>query len=89
MSTIHDRLQILYLIFQVKTEYAKKKGIIVIDGQESLAVNIPGDGNTLDVDGKLYLGGLPVDYTAKNIGNVRSLFFFISFIQLIERNFFS
>ncbi|KAJ6662205.1 hypothetical protein lerEdw1_012672 [Lerista edwardsae] len=54
----------------VKTEYAKKKGIIVVDGQESLSANILGDGNTLDVDGKLYLGGLPLDYTAKNIGNI-------------------
>ncbi|KAH0617809.1 hypothetical protein JD844_016413 [Phrynosoma platyrhinos] len=54
----------------VKTEYAKKKGIIIVDGQEPVTVNIPGDGNTLDVDGKLYLGGLPFDYSTKNIGNV-------------------
>ncbi|XP_042299087.1 laminin subunit alpha-1-like isoform X2 [Sceloporus undulatus] len=54
----------------VKTEYTKKKGIIKVDGQEPVSVNVPGDGNTLDVDGKLYLGGLPFDYSAKNIGNV-------------------
>nr|XP_060631057.1 laminin subunit alpha-1 [Anolis sagrei ordinatus] len=54
----------------VRTEYMKKKGLIVVDGHESVAVNVPGDGNTLDVDGKLYLGGLPFDYSARNIGNV-------------------
>uniref|UniRef100_A0A674JDD3 Laminin subunit alpha-1 n=1 Tax=Terrapene triunguis TaxID=2587831 RepID=A0A674JDD3_9SAUR len=54
----------------VKTEYVKRKGIITVDGQESAAVNALGDGNTLDVEGKLYLGGLPLDYTARNIGNV-------------------
>ncbi|XP_038249040.1 laminin subunit alpha-1 [Dermochelys coriacea] len=54
----------------VKTEYVKRKGIITVDGQESEAVNALGDGNTLDVEGKLYLGGLPLDYTARNTGNV-------------------
>uniref|UniRef100_A0A8C8SLG0 Laminin subunit alpha-1 n=1 Tax=Pelusios castaneus TaxID=367368 RepID=A0A8C8SLG0_9SAUR len=54
----------------VKTEYVKRKGMITINGQESAAVNALGDGNTLDVEGKLYLGGLPLDYTARNIGNV-------------------
>ncbi|EMP33411.1 Laminin subunit alpha-1 [Chelonia mydas] len=54
----------------VKTEYVKRKGIITVDGQESAAVNALGDGNTLDVEGKLYLGGLPLDYTARNTGNV-------------------
>ncbi|XP_053105976.1 laminin subunit alpha-1 isoform X2 [Hemicordylus capensis] len=54
----------------VKTDYAKRKGVITVDGLESMAANVPGDGNTLDVDGKLYLGGLPLDYTAKNIGNI-------------------
>lgn len=61
----------------MKTEYAKRKGVIVVDGQESKAVNVPGDGNTLDVDGKLYLGGLPFDYAAKNRIDVRSHFFLI------------
>ncbi|KAM4704989.1 laminin subunit alpha-1 [Rhinophrynus dorsalis] len=54
----------------VTTEYVKRKGTITIDGQESPSVSAPGDSNTLDVEGKLYLGGLPLDYTAKNIGNV-------------------
>ncbi|XP_077208858.1 laminin subunit alpha-1 isoform X1 [Paroedura picta] len=54
----------------VKTEYAKRRGVIIVDGQESAAVNVPGDGITLDVDGKLYLGGLPFDFRAKNIGNI-------------------
>ncbi|KAL8182297.1 UNVERIFIED_CONTAM: hypothetical protein K2H54_051811 [Gekko kuhli] len=54
----------------VKTEYAKRRGVIIVDGQESAGVNVPGDGITLDVDGKLYLGGLPLDYGAKNIGNI-------------------
>uniref|UniRef100_A0A8D2L172 Laminin subunit alpha-1 n=1 Tax=Varanus komodoensis TaxID=61221 RepID=A0A8D2L172_VARKO len=54
----------------VKTEFAKRKGVIIVDGQESVSVNVPGDGNTLDVEGKLYLGGLPLVFTAKNIGNV-------------------
>lgn len=58
----------------MKTEYVKKRGVITVDGKESVAVNIPGDGITLDVDGKLYLGGLPLDYKAKNVGNVTKLF---------------
>lgn len=62
------------LFFQIKAEYVKRKGIIIVDGQESAAVIALGDGNTLDVEGKLYLGGLPLDYTAKNIGNVRTIF---------------
>uniref|UniRef100_A0A7M4ET92 Laminin subunit alpha-1 n=1 Tax=Crocodylus porosus TaxID=8502 RepID=A0A7M4ET92_CROPO len=58
----------------IKAEYVKRKGIIIVDGQESAAVTALGDGSTLDVEGKLYLGGLPLDYTAKNIGNVRTVF---------------
>lgn len=58
----------------MKTEYAKRRGVITVDGQESTAVNVPGDGITLDVDGKLYLGGLPLGYRAKNIGNVKRSF---------------
>ncbi|MEE6464431.1 hypothetical protein FKM82_006256 [Ascaphus truei] len=54
----------------ITTEYIKRKGTITIDGEESAPVSTPGDSNTLDVEGKLYLGGLPLDYTAKNIGNV-------------------
>lgn len=42
-----------------------------MDGQELVAVNVPGDGSTLDVEGKLYVGGLPLDYVPKNLGNVR------------------
>ncbi|KAG8442156.1 hypothetical protein GDO86_011091 [Hymenochirus boettgeri] len=54
----------------VTTEYIKRKGTITVDGHESLPVSSPGDSSTLDVEGKFYLGGLPLDYTAKNIGNV-------------------
>ncbi|XP_069813854.1 laminin subunit alpha-1 isoform X1 [Dendropsophus ebraccatus] len=54
----------------IATEYIKRKNIITVDGQESISVGTPGDSNTLDVEGKLYLGGLPPSYTAKNIGNV-------------------
>ncbi|CAJ0966335.1 unnamed protein product, partial [Ranitomeya imitator] len=54
----------------ISTEYIKRKSIITIDGQESTSVGAPGESNTLDVEGKLYLGGLPPSYIAKNIGNV-------------------
>eukprot|EP00079_Xenopus_tropicalis_P016422 XP_004915294.1 PREDICTED: laminin subunit alpha-1 isoform X1 [Xenopus tropicalis] len=54
----------------VTTEYIKRKGTITVDGQESVSASAPGDSSTLDVEGKLYLGGLPLDYTAKNLGNV-------------------
>ncbi|MGH0134036.1 UNVERIFIED_CONTAM: hypothetical protein FKN15_022884 [Acipenser sinensis] len=54
----------------VKTDFAKKKATITVDGKESSPVGAVGDGNTLDVEGKLYLGGLPLDFTAKKIGNV-------------------
>ncbi|XP_076992059.1 laminin subunit alpha-1 isoform X2 [Tamandua tetradactyla] len=53
----------------IKTEYVKRKGFMTVDGQESPVVSIVGDGTTLDVEGKLYLGGLPAEYRAKNIGN--------------------
>uniref|UniRef100_W5M522 Laminin, alpha 1 n=1 Tax=Lepisosteus oculatus TaxID=7918 RepID=W5M522_LEPOC len=54
----------------IKTEFAKKSVRISIDGKESLSVEAVGTGNYLDVEGKLYLGGLPVGYIAKKIGNV-------------------
>uniref|UniRef100_A0A8C3PRK5 Basement membrane-specific heparan sulfate proteoglycan core protein n=1 Tax=Calidris pygmaea TaxID=425635 RepID=A0A8C3PRK5_9CHAR len=54
----------------IKTEYVKRKGIIIVDGQELVAVSALGDGSTLDVEGKLYMGGLPLDYVPKNLGNV-------------------
>lgn len=60
------------MCFQIKTEYMKRKGTITLDGQELVAVSAPGDGSTLDVEGKLYVGGLPLDYVPKNLGNVRS-----------------
>ena len=37
-------------------------------------VTTVGDATTLDVEGKLYLGGLPSEYRARNIGNVSSVF---------------
>uniref|UniRef100_A0A8C0ER55 Laminin subunit alpha-1 n=1 Tax=Bubo bubo TaxID=30461 RepID=A0A8C0ER55_BUBBB len=54
----------------IKTEYVKRRGIIIVDGQELVAVSALGDGSTLDVEGKLYVGGLPLDYVPKNLGNV-------------------
>uniref|UniRef100_A0A8C3R9B8 Basement membrane-specific heparan sulfate proteoglycan core protein n=1 Tax=Cyanoderma ruficeps TaxID=181631 RepID=A0A8C3R9B8_9PASS len=57
----------------VKTEYVKRKGTIIVDGQELVTVNVLGDGSTLDVEGKLCVGGLPLDYVPKNLGNVRRL----------------
>ncbi|XP_041500327.1 laminin subunit alpha-1-like [Microtus oregoni] len=53
----------------VKTEYVKRKGFLTVDGQESPTVTVVGNATTLDVEGKLYLGGLPVHYRARNIGN--------------------
>lgn len=44
-----------------------------MDGQELVAVSALGDGSSLDVEGKLYVGGLPLDYVPKNLGNVRML----------------
>ncbi|XP_075388834.1 laminin subunit alpha-1 isoform X1 [Tenrec ecaudatus] len=54
----------------VKTEYAQRKGFLVVDKLESPQVSTEGDGTTLDVEGKFYLGGLPAAYRAKNIGNI-------------------
>lgn len=65
--------QIMCLTLQVQTDYAKRRGVIIVDGQAIEAVNVSGDGNTLDVDGKLYLGGLPLGYLTKNVRNVRTL----------------
>uniref|UniRef100_A0A673Z2N2 Laminin, alpha 1 n=1 Tax=Salmo trutta TaxID=8032 RepID=A0A673Z2N2_SALTR len=52
----------------VKTDFSKKSVVISVDSQASAPVLAKG--NTLDVENKLYLGGLPHTYTAKKIGNV-------------------
>uniref|UniRef100_A0A8C7PSL1 Laminin, alpha 1 n=1 Tax=Oncorhynchus mykiss TaxID=8022 RepID=A0A8C7PSL1_ONCMY len=52
----------------VKTDFNKKSVVISVDSQASAPVLAKG--NTLDVENKLYLGGLPHSYTAKKIGNV-------------------
>ncbi|KAG7488691.1 hypothetical protein MATL_G00037040, partial [Megalops atlanticus] len=54
----------------VKTDFGKKSVMISVDGRESAPVQARGKASTLDVEGKLYLGGLPPNYSAKNIGNV-------------------
>ncbi|KAK2094641.1 Laminin subunit alpha-1 [Saguinus oedipus] len=54
----------------VKTDYVKRKGFITVDGQESPIVTVVGDATTLDVEGLFYLGGLPSQYRARNIGNI-------------------
>lgn len=67
---------------------------MTVDDQESATVTAVGDGTTLDVEGKLYLGGLPSEYKAKNIGNVSSVFWKGSilllghWVYLIEEMFF-
>uniref|UniRef100_A0A3Q2I3M8 Laminin G domain-containing protein n=1 Tax=Equus caballus TaxID=9796 RepID=A0A3Q2I3M8_HORSE len=53
----------------VKTEYLKRKGFVTVDGQESPMVPMVGDQTVLDVEGKLYLGGLPSDYRARDTGH--------------------
>ncbi|XP_055037654.2 laminin subunit alpha-1 [Misgurnus anguillicaudatus] len=52
----------------VKAEFSKKSVMISVDGSDS--DHSPTKGHTLDVEGKLYVGGLPATYTAKRIGNV-------------------
>ncbi|XP_043081584.1 laminin subunit alpha-1 [Puntigrus tetrazona] len=52
----------------VKAEFSKKTVMVSVDGTESDRTHTKG--HTLDVEGKLYLGGLPATYTAKRIGNV-------------------
>lgn len=53
---------------QVRTDFSKKSIVISVDGTESEQTAIKGQ--SLDVEGKLYVGGLPTGYTAKRIGNV-------------------
>lgn len=52
----------------VKAEFSKKSVMVSVDGSDS--EHMPTKGHTLDVEGKLYVGGLPATYTAKRIGNV-------------------
>nr|XP_023503193.1 laminin subunit alpha-1 isoform X3 [Equus caballus] len=54
----------------VKTEYLKRKGFVTVDGQDSPMVPTVGDGTALDVEGKLYLGGLPSDYRPRDTGHI-------------------
>lgn len=56
---------------------------MTVDGQESPMVTTVGDATTLDVEGKLYLGGLPSKYRARNIGNVSSVFSVGPFLPLL------
>ena len=56
---------------------------MTVDGQESPMVTTVGDATTLDVEGKLYLGGLPSEYRARNIGNVSSVFSVGLFLPLL------
>ena len=46
---------------------------MTVDGQESPMVPMVGDQTVLDVEGKLYLGGLPSDYRARDTGHVSSI----------------
>lgn len=55
-------------LVQVRTDFSKKTILISVDGAESERTAIKGQ--SLDVEGKLYVGGLPTGYTAKRIGNV-------------------
>ncbi|XDV48183.1 hypothetical protein PO909_017644 [Leuciscus waleckii] len=52
----------------VKAEFSKKSVMVSVDGSDSDRISTKG--HTLDVEGKLYLGGIPSTYTAKRIGNV-------------------
>ncbi|XP_066538803.1 laminin subunit alpha-1 [Hoplias malabaricus] len=52
----------------VRTDFSKKSTLVTVDGVDS--ERTPIKGHTLDVEGKLYLGGLPMGYTSKRIGNV-------------------
>uniref|UniRef100_A0A8C0K797 Laminin subunit alpha-1-like n=1 Tax=Canis lupus dingo TaxID=286419 RepID=A0A8C0K797_CANLU len=54
----------------VRQNTLKEKVSLTVDGQESPTVITVGDGTMLDVEGKLYLGGLPSEYKARNIGNI-------------------
>ena len=56
---------------------------MTVDGQESPVVTTVGDATTLDVEGKLYLGGLPSEYRARNTGNVSSVFSVGPFVPLL------
>lgn len=52
----------------MRTDFSKKSILISVDGAESERTTLKGQ--SLDVEGKLYVGGLPTGYTAKRIGNV-------------------
>lgn len=55
---------------------------MTVDGQESPMVATVGDGTALDVEGRFYLGGLPPEYRARNIGNVSSSFCVVPVLPL-------
>lgn len=70
---------ICIICVQVKAEFGKKSVMVSVDGSDS--DRIATKGHTLDVEGKLYLGGLPATYTAKRIGNVTDVFPFKSSLK--------
>uniref|UniRef100_A0A8C9VHE8 Laminin A chain n=1 Tax=Scleropages formosus TaxID=113540 RepID=A0A8C9VHE8_SCLFO len=54
----------------VKADFGKKLVTLTVDDLSSGPVLAKGKTSTLDVEGKVYLGGLPPDYKARNVGNV-------------------
>lgn len=68
----------------MRTDFSKKSILVSIDGAESERTALKGQ--SLDVEGKLYVGGLPTGYTAKRIGNV-SVYLIPKLVRLRMKQF--
>ena len=60
-------------LVQIRVARQKQTGMLTVDGRFSKQTKSPKKADILDVVGVLYIGGLPVNYTTKRIGPVRSL----------------
>ncbi|XP_037606029.1 laminin subunit alpha-2 isoform X8 [Sebastes umbrosus] len=55
---------------KIRVSRIKQRGLLIVDGRYSKQMISPKKADLLDVVGKLYVGGLPVNYTSKRIGPI-------------------
>ncbi|KAM8831423.1 laminin subunit alpha-2 isoform 2-T2 [Spinachia spinachia] len=55
---------------KIRVSRFKQRGLLTVDGRYSKQMNSPKTADLLDVVGRLYVGGLPPNYTSKRIGPI-------------------
>ncbi|XP_076023918.1 laminin subunit alpha-2 [Genypterus blacodes] len=55
---------------KIRMVRVKQRGLLIVDGRYSKQLTSPKKADLLDVVGRLYVGGLPQNYTSKRIGPI-------------------